>query len=75
MTPADVAAKEAMLEAVRIAVPGDGFVGEEVGETLGTTGRRWIVPATATTPVIIPEPPPLQARLLELLGVDRRIPR
>jgi fructose-1,6-bisphosphatase/inositol monophosphatase family enzyme len=38
VTPADVAAEEAMLEAVRIAVPGDGFVGEEVGETLGPTG-------------------------------------
>ena len=32
-------------------------------------------PATATSPAIIPKPPPLQARLLELLGVDPRLPR
>jgi len=32
-------------------------------------------PATSTSPAIIPKPPPLQARLLELLGVDPRQPR
>jgi histidinol-phosphatase len=43
VTEADVAAEEAVLGAVVEARPGDGFVGEEVGERLGTTGRRWIV--------------------------------
>jgi transposase len=37
--------------------------------------RLRIVPATATGPAEIPRPPPLQARLLELLGVDPRRPR
>ena len=27
----------------RNSMPGDGFLGEEVGEVQGTTGRRWIV--------------------------------
>ncbi|CAN5798083.1 histidinol-phosphatase [soil metagenome] len=43
VTEADVAAEEAVLSAVREARPGDGFLGEEVGERMGTTGRRWIV--------------------------------
>lgn len=43
VTEADVAAEEAVLDAVREARPGDGFLGEEVGERLGTTDRRWIV--------------------------------
>ena len=43
VTEADVAAEKALLNAVRNACPGDGFLGEEVGEKQGTTGRRWIV--------------------------------
>ncbi len=43
VTEADVAAEEAVLSAVRQERPGDGFLGEEVGERHGTTGRRWIV--------------------------------
>ena len=43
VTEADVAAEEAMLSIVLSTVPGDGFLGEEVGETPGTSGRRWIV--------------------------------
>ena len=34
-----------------------------------------LVPATATSAAHIPRPPPLQARLLELLDVDPRQPR
>jgi transposase len=34
-----------------------------------------LVPATNTSPAHIPRPPPLQARLLELLDVDPRTPR
>jgi hypothetical protein len=41
----------------------------------GALGRLRLVPATATEPAGIPQPPPLQARLLELLGVDPRRPR
>ena len=43
VTQADVAVEEAVLDAVREARPDHGFVGEEVGERLGTAGRRWIV--------------------------------
>ena len=43
VTGADIATEEALLDAVREAFPGDGFLGEEVGELPGTTGRRWIV--------------------------------
>jgi transposase len=34
-----------------------------------------LIPASGTNPAEIPRPPPLQARLLELLGVDPRRPR
>lgn len=43
VTEADLAAEHAMLDVVRDAHPDDGFLGEEVGERPGTTGRRWIV--------------------------------
>ena len=42
ITEADVAAETAMLRALREAHPEDGFLGEEVGEHAGTSGRRWI---------------------------------
>lgn len=41
----------------------------------GALSRLRLVPATATSPVVIPAPPPLPADLLELLGVDPRVPR
>ncbi|MGH8931252.1 MAG: IS1634 family transposase [Egibacteraceae bacterium] len=37
---------------------------------LSTLSRLRLTPATATTPAVIPQPPPLQARILQLLGVD-----
>lgn len=37
--------------------------------------RLRLIPATAHTPAVIPEPPPLQANILELLGVDPTRPR
>jgi histidinol-phosphatase len=43
VTEADIAAENALLDAVRERCPGDGFLGEEVGESQGTSGRRWIV--------------------------------
>ena len=41
----------------------------------GALSRLRLLPATVTSPAVIPEPPPLQARLLELLDVDPRVPR
>lgn len=43
-TEADVAAERAILDTVRGARPGDGFVGEELGGAAGTnSGRTWLV--------------------------------
>lgn len=43
VTEADEAAERAALAVVLDACPSDGFLGEEVGERQGTSGRRWIV--------------------------------
>ena len=70
--------------AVRLAIsPAAKLAGLWAGAPAKPTGRLIftalaqlrIVPATTTTPATIPRPPPLQARLLELLGVDPRRPR
>ena len=37
--------------------------------------RLRLIPATTDTPAVIPEPPPLQANILHLLGVDPTRPR
>lgn len=42
---------------------------------LGALSRLRLIPATADTPAVIPEPPPLQANILHLLGVDPTRPR
>jgi histidinol-phosphatase len=42
VTEADAAAETAMLSVLRQLRPDDAFVGEELGEHAGTTGRRWI---------------------------------
>jgi histidinol-phosphatase len=42
VTVADTAAETAMLAVLLNQHCGDGFVGEEIGELIGTTGRRWI---------------------------------
>jgi histidinol-phosphatase len=42
VTDADVAAERAILGALHEARPEDGFLGEEVGEHPGRSGRRWI---------------------------------
>ena len=42
VTVADTAAENAMLATLRNQHRSDGFVGEEIGEFIGTTGRRWI---------------------------------
>jgi transposase len=70
--------------AVRIAIsPAVKLAGLWAGAPAKPTGRLIftalaqlrILPATTTTPATIPRPPPLQARLLELLNVDPRRPR
>lgn len=43
VTDADVAAEEAVARVVSSVHTGDGLLGEEIGERLGTSGRRWIV--------------------------------
>ena len=69
---------------VRLALsPAVKLAGLWAGRPAKPTGRLIFValsklrlqPATTTSPAIIPKPPPLQARLLELLGVDPRQPR
>jgi transposase len=70
--------------AVRLAIsPAVKLAGLWAGRPAKPTGRLIFTalaklrlrPATATGPAIIPQPPPLQARLLELLDVDPRQPR
>src|SRR6266571_3120971 len=70
--------------AVRLAIsPAVKLAGLWAGQAAKPTGRLIftalsrlrLVPASATGPAQIPRPPPLQARLLELLGVDPRRPR
>jgi transposase len=70
--------------AVRLALhPSVKLAGLWAGRPAKPTGRLIftalshlrLLPATDTTPARIPRPPPLQARLLELLHVDPRRPR
>ncbi len=70
--------------AVRLAMgPAVKLAGLWAGRLAKLTGRLIfaalshlrLVPATDTTTARIPRPPPLQARLLDLLGVDSRQPR
>jgi histidinol-phosphatase len=43
VTIADRGAEAAAREWIRTRFPADGIVGEELGETSGTSGRRWII--------------------------------
>ena len=43
VTDADIEAEQAMRTHLLASCPADGFVGEEIGEIIGTSGRRWIV--------------------------------
>jgi histidinol-phosphatase len=43
VTIADRGAEEAAREWIHARFPADGIVGEEFGETSGTSGRRWII--------------------------------
>jgi histidinol-phosphatase len=43
VTVADRNAEQVLRERLSAAFPGDGFLGEEFGDTPGTTGYRWII--------------------------------
>ena len=43
VTIADRGAEERLRHVLGAAFPGDGFLGEELGETSGTSARRWII--------------------------------
>ena len=43
VTKADIAAEHAVQKRVLELCPGDGFLGEEIGERKSSNGRRWIV--------------------------------
>jgi histidinol phosphatase-like enzyme (inositol monophosphatase family) len=43
VTIADRGAEEIAREWIRARFPADGIVGEEFGETAGTSGRRWVI--------------------------------
>jgi histidinol-phosphatase len=43
VTVADRNAEQVLRERLSAAFPGDGFLGEEFGDTPGTTGFRWII--------------------------------
>ncbi len=43
VTIADRGAEELLRRSLGSAFPADGFLGEELGETSGTSGRRWII--------------------------------
>src|SRR5215218_10232005 len=43
VTVADRETEQALRGALQEAFPGDGFLGEEYGDTPGTSGYRWII--------------------------------
>ena len=43
VTVADREAEQALRARITQAFPGDGFLGEEFGDTASTTGYRWII--------------------------------
>jgi len=66
----------AISPAVLLAGLWAGRVAKPTGRLIfSALSRLRLVPATATHPATIPEPPPLQARILELLNVDATRPR
>src|SRR5262249_5084934 len=43
VTIADRETEQTLRQSLQVAFPGDGFLGEEYGDTPGTTGYRWII--------------------------------
>lgn len=57
VTAADRAAEEAMRSILAAERPGDGVIGEEFGETAGTSGRAWVLdPIDGTTGFVAGRP-------------------
>ena len=43
VTPADIEVEELIRSLIAARFPGDGVAGEELEDTPGTTGRRWVI--------------------------------
>ena len=43
VTPADIEVEELIRSLIAARFPGDGVAGEELADTPGTTGRRWVI--------------------------------
>jgi histidinol-phosphatase len=43
VTPADIEVEELIRSLIAARFPGDGVTGEELADTPGTTGRRWVI--------------------------------
>jgi histidinol-phosphatase len=43
VTPADIEVEELIRSLIAARFPGDGVIGEELRDTPGTTGRRWVI--------------------------------
>jgi histidinol-phosphatase len=43
VTPADLEVEELIRSLIAVRFPGDGVIGEELPESKGTTGRRWVI--------------------------------
>ena len=70
------AVRLAISPALKLAALWAGRPAKPTGRLIfGALSRLRLIPATATTSAVIPEPPPLPARLLKLLDVDPRVPR
>jgi histidinol phosphatase-like enzyme (inositol monophosphatase family) len=70
VTAADRAAEAAIREWVAKHFPGDGVLGEEMGETPGTTGRRWVIDPIDGTKVFVAGVP-LWGSLVAVMEGDR----
>ncbi len=70
------AVRLAISPALKLAALWAGRAAKPTGRLIfGALSRLRLIPATATSSAVIPEPPPLLAELLKLLDVDPRVPR
>jgi histidinol phosphatase-like enzyme (inositol monophosphatase family) len=70
VTAADRAAERAIREWLAARFPGDGVLGEELGETPGATGRRWIIDPIDGTKAFVARVP-LWGSLVAVMDGDR----
>jgi len=70
VTAADRAAEQAIRDWVAERFPGDGVLGEEMGETPGTTGRCWVIDPIDGTRVFVAGVP-LWGSLVAVMAGDR----